>query len=455
MANDSTEEGLNGFNQLFKGLLWLAGSLLSQSALAQIPLIPDSTANLNTNFHFQLTTVTQGHPSFSAPYVGPNSVVQDEPEATTLTATIFWGIQLGKLGEFYLNPEIAGGSGISSAKGIAGFTNGEAFRVGNPAPSMYMARMYFSHTFNLGGEEQDLSLGANQVIKTRSSRYVQLVFGKFSIADFFDKNSYSHDPRSQFMNWSLMSNGAWDYPANVRGYTWGVMAEYGNPNWAARIASTMVPQEANGDVMDTRISEARSTTLELEKRYMVASRPGTLRLLGFYTQAHMGNYQIALAQNPTAPDITSTRMYGRYKYGVGLNVEQQVGENYGMFARASWNDGQNETWAFTEIDQSASIGIVNTAGLIRKASDEFGLGLVVNGISADHRAYLKSGGYGFMIGDGKLNYAPEMIFEVNYKVNLFYQGFWITPDYQFVLNPAYNADRGPIHLFAIRVHIEL
>ncbi|MBY0433837.1 MAG: carbohydrate porin [Cyclobacteriaceae bacterium] len=422
---------------------------------AQIPAIPDSATNINTDFHFQLTTVSQNHLYFRAPYTDDNSLLKDEKPATTLTSTFFWGAQLGKAFEFYVNPEIAGGAGISSAKGIAGFTNGEAFRVGNPTPTIYIARIYLKHTFNLGGESDYFGTSANQVIKTRTKKYFEITAGKFSIADFFDRNTYSHDPRSQFLNWSLMSAGGWDYPANVRGYTWGVVLEYGQPTWAARTTAVMVPQDANGNDMDLNIGQARSHALEFEKPFMLGKNKGTARLLGFYTLANMGSYRQAVSTQPLSPDITSVRAVARTKYGVALNIEQSLGKTSGLFARASWNDGRNETWAFTEIDQSVSIGFVEKKGVLKKYSDELGIATVINGISNDHRNYLAAGGYGFIIGDGQLNYGNEWITEFYYKINLFYAGFWLTPDYQFVLNPAYNKDRGPAHVFSIRAHIEL
>jgi high affinity Mn2+ porin len=437
------------------GLIIFLLVFLSRFTFAQIPAIPDSATNINSDFHFQFTTVTQHHPYFDAPYTGDNSLQTNKETATTLTSTFFWGVQLGKLGEFYVNPEIAGGSGISSAKGIAGFTNGEAFRVGNPSPTIYMARVYLKHTFNLGGEEEYFGESANQVNKTRTKKYFEIVAGKFSIADFFDNNKFSHDPRSQFSNWSLMSGGGWDYPANVRGYTWGTMLEFGTPKWKARAAVVMVPQEANGNVMDKHLSEARSHTLEIEKPYMLGKNKGTLRVLGFYTLAHMGSYGEAIVQEPVKPDITSTRQNGRNKYGGVVNIEQNLGPSWGLFARGSWNDGKNETWAFTEIDNSLCAGVVQKNGLLKRESDELGFAVVTNGISSAHQNYLKAGGYGFIVGDGTLNYSREFITEVYYKINLFYPGFWLTPDYQFVMNPAYNKDRGPAHVFSIRAHIEL
>ena len=210
-----------------KVLLSISLFLVGFVSYSQVPTISDSTINANTNFHFQLTSVTQYKFALPPTYEGANSLSVGDESASTLTATIFWGTKLWKGAAVYINPEVAGGSGISSAKGIAAFTNGEAFRVGNPEPKIYAARAFLKQIINLGGELDYIGEGANEVYKTRSRKYLMAVAGKFSIADFFDNNSYSHDPRSQFLNWGLMSNGAWDYPANVRGYTWGAMLEYG------------------------------------------------------------------------------------------------------------------------------------------------------------------------------------------------------------------------------------
>lgn len=421
---------------------------------AQEPNIPDSTQNLNTNFHFQLTTVSQHKFDMPAPYTGANSLLPESESASTLTSTIFWGAQLWKGGAIYINPEISGGSGVSSTHGIAGFTNGEAFRVGNPQPKIYAARAFLQQTIHLGGNEEYIGEGANDVYKTRTEKYIDIILGKFSIADYFDQNSYSHDPRAQFFNWALMSNGAWDYPANVRGYTWGGVIEYGNPKFKLRAASTLVPTEANGNTMDTHYAKANSNVIEFEKPWFLRQHKGIIRLLAYYTTAHMGNYNQAIAENPTAPDVVSTRKYGRTKYGFGINLQQELTDDLGLFARASWNDGNNETWAFTEIDKSISAGLSISGRQWKRANDVVGLAAVVNGISKPHLDYLAQGGYGFIIGDGQLNYGGECIAEIYYRARLFSENFYLTPDYQFVWNPAYNKDRGPAHLVALRAHIE-
>jgi high affinity Mn2+ porin len=419
---------------------------------AQTPSIKDSTRNTNSNFHFQLTSVTQYKFDLPATYTGTNSLIPVDESASTLTATIFWGAKLWKGAAIYINPEVAGGGGISSARGVAAFTNGEAFRVGDPEPKIYAARAFVKQIFNLGGEQNYIGEGANEVYKNRSQKYVMAVVGKFSIADFFDTNSYSHDPRSQFFNWGLMSNGAWDYPANVRGYTWGAVLEYGTEKFKVRGATTLVPKEANGNDMDLNIGQANSSVLEFEKPISLFKQGGSIRLLGFYTQAHMGNYVLAI--NNTTPDITSTRSYGRTKYGLGINMEQELGSGIGLFARASWNDGKNETWAFTEIDRSASMGVSFNGERWKRNDDAFGIGSVLSGLSEEHRNYLAGGGYGFIIGDGALNYGAEWVTEFYYKAKLFSDTFYLTANYQFVVNPAYNIDRGPAHVIGLRAHVE-
>ena len=424
----------------------------SLNVLAQEPLIKDSTRNSNTNFHFQLTTVTQHKFAMSSPYTGVNSLTDPAEDATTITATIFWGTKLWKGASLYINPEIAGGSGISSAHGISDFTNGEAFRVGNPSPVIYAARAFLRQTINLDQGEEYIGEGANQVYKTRSKKYINMVLGKFSIADYFDNNSYSHDPRSQFFNWGLMSNGGWDYPANVRGYTWGLMLEYGTTAFKVRAATVLVPTEANGNIMDTNIAKANSNTLEVELPYKLANKKGIVRILSYYTNAHMGNYDLSI-QSQT-PDITTTRAYGRTKYGFGLNIEQAINDNAGLFTRVSWNDGKNETWAFTEIDRSVSLGILTNGKSWRRPMDQFGLAFVSSGISTHHRAYLAAGGNGFIIGDGALKYGQEWVTEIFYRANIFSDGFYLTPNYQFVANPAFNKDRGPAHVIGLRAHVE-
>ncbi|HJP62900.1 MAG TPA: carbohydrate porin [Mucilaginibacter sp.] len=431
-----------------KTILTLATLLLLKIASAQ-----DTVKNQRFNFHFQQTVITQYKPSFSAPYSGANSLSTNEETQSSLTSTLYGGARLWKGAEAYFNPEISGGAGLSKTLGVAGFPNGETFRVGAAEPKIYIARLYLKQIFEWGKEKDTLDDDVNQLAGLRSKRYFSVTVGKFGMADFFDGNEFSHDPRTQFMNWSLMDNAAWDYPANTRGYTLGGVAELGQPDWTLRFAFTMVVTEANSSIWDAKIGKANTQTLEFEKRYSLSGQKGTVRVLAFRNNGKFGNYDEAIAQNPNAPDVDATHQYGRHKYGFGISADQYLSRDFGVFAKASYNDGHTQTWFFTEIDRSLSFGGVLKGSSWKRQDDELGLAFVANGISSDHKNYLVAGGYGFLIGDGQLNYSPELIAELYYKVNAFQKKFWISPDYQFILHPAYNADRGPVHVFGLRAHV--
>jgi high affinity Mn2+ porin len=414
----------------------------------------DTLKNQRFNLHFQQTIITQYKPGFSAPYTGNNSLLTGEETQSSLTTTLFGGARLWKGMEAYFNPEMSGGSGLSKTLGIAGFPNGETFRVGGAEPKIYIARLYFTQNFEWGNDKEYVNDDVNQLAGWKSKRYLKVTIGKFGMADFFDGNEFSHDARSQFMNWSLMDNAAWDYPANTRGYVLGGIAELGQPTWALRFGFTMTTTTANGAIWDQRVSRANTQTLEYEKRYALGGQKGTLRLLAFRNNGKMGVYRDAINQNPTAPDVDATQAYGRHKYGFGISADQYLTNDFGVFAKASYNDGKTETWAFTEIDRSLSLGAVLKGTSWKRKDDELGLAFVGNGISKDHKDYLAAGGYGFIIGDGQLNYSPELIAEVYYKVNAYQHKLWLSPDYQFIANPAYNKDRGPVNVFSLRAHVE-
>ena len=421
---------------------------------AKFAVSQDTVKQAHFNFHFQETTITQYKPAFNAPYSGLNSLSPNAETQSSITSTLFGGARLWKGAEAYFNPEISGGAGLSKTLGIAGFPNGETFRVGAAEPKIYIARLYLKQNFEWGTEKDTIEDDANQLAGLKSKRYFSIAVGKFGMADFFDGNNFSHDPRTQFMNWALMDNGAWDYPANTRGYVLGATAELGQPDWTLRFAFTLVTTQANQSIWDQKIGKANTQTLEFEKRYTLSGQKGTVRILAFTNNGKFGNYREAIAQNPTAPNVDSTQAYGRHKYGFGISADQYLTKDFGVFAKTSYNDGHTETWFFTEIDRSVSFGAVLKGTSWKRANDELGLAFIGNGLSADHRDYLAAGGYGFIIGDGRLNYSPELITEVYYKIDAFQNKFWITPDYQFILHPAYNAARGPVNVFGIRVHIE-
>jgi len=414
----------------------------------------------NWSCHFQFTGIVQGHPDFHAAYSGKNSLQTPAEQALSVTSTLYLARKLWKGAAIFVNPEIAGGSGMSAALGLAGAANGETFRVGNPAPSLYLARGYFEQHIALRKSAIEHREGeSNQLAGALPSSRITITLGKFSLADFFDDNAYSHDPRSEFMNWSLMDNGAWDYPANTRGYTWGGVVELIEPGYAVRVSSVLVPKIANSQVYDMNIARANGETAEFEKKFKIKNHPGNLRFLGFANFSSAPAYNTAINEMNNGDSSlvnvfnghSTGVQYGGLKYGGGISFNQELTKNIGVFSRVGWNDGQTATWAFTEIDQTASAGIRVRSK--KRPTDYLGVACVVNGISTAHRNYLNAGGYGFMLGDGKLHYGSEQILETFYKIQLT-QFLWATVDYQLIINPGYNMDRGPVHVFAIRGHVE-
>jgi high affinity Mn2+ porin len=410
------------------------------------------------NFHFQSTVVAQYHPAFPANYSGSNSLDKKAETDISITSTIFFGARLWKGAQAYFNPELSGGNGFSQTTGIAGFPNGEIYRVSDPAPHIYTGRLYLRQLISLSKEPVFKSDDLNQLAGKEPESYISIIAGKFSIVDFFDNNAYSHDPRTQFYNWALMGNGAWDYPANTRGYTYGLVAELVKKIWTIRFGFVMVSTTPNGSKMDFDILRSNSSVVEFDKNYKIGNQSGVIRILGFLTQSKMGNYQDALnwgKAHDTIPLLDSVRETGHTKYGFGFNIEHAINGNVGLFLKGSWNDGHNETWMFTDIDRALSLGVSLNGGLWKRKDDNLGLAFLVNGLSTFHRNFLKAGGYSFIIGDGNLNYAPESIAEVYYSFRFFMKCMWLTPDYQFVINPAYNQDRGPVSIFGLRVHFEI
>ncbi|MVM32642.1 carbohydrate porin [Spirosoma sp. HMF4905] len=430
----------------------------------------------NWSLHFQFTTIAQGHTGFKgAGYDGRNTLSAQPDTALSVTTTLFLGRRLWRGAAVYLNPELAGGRGVghrnsqspydeslyAPAVGIAGFPNGETFRIGSARPALYIARFYIEQIIRLDkSPSKEAESDANQVEEPIPASRLVITAGKFSIADIFDNNAYAHDPRSQFFNWALMNMGAWDYPANTRGYTWSLATEYIRPTYAIRVAASLMPIVANGNVLDWNIGKSNALTLELEHKFKLLRRAGTVRLLGFRNVTKAPTYTSAtqLLQAGTYPTdppyiLTGTN-YGGVKYGLGLNFEQPLGDVGGIFGRASWNNGQTATWAFTEIDRSFSLGAYIGGTRWHRQNDVVGIAVAKNGISAEHAAFLNAGGSGFMLGDGSLpNYKLENSLEMFYKARLAHT-LYLTLDYQLVQNPGYNGDRGPVNLFALRTHVE-
>ena len=435
------------------GAILLAGAAVRGQTAASGPPPAGEEGSADWSFHGQLTYQLQGHGEFTAPYSGPNSL-QDRTETRgSFTATLFLGRSLWKGGELYANPELIAGSGVSRVLGLAGPPNGETYRVDSTRLKLSLARLFVRQTFGLGGESRPVESDENQIAGRRPSRRVVVTAGKFSGTDVFDANTDSHDPRTQFNNWTLWANAAWDYPADTRGYTWGVAVEAYRDAWAARVGAFLEPKEANGLELDHDIRKAHGEALELEHDHTIGGRPGAVRLLAFLNQARMGSYREALALNPQAPDVAATRRPGRRKYGYGLNLEQALTSEIGVFLRAGWNDGRTESWAFTEVERTLAGGVSAGGSAWGRPKDRLGLAFSANGVNRDHRDYLAAGGLGFMLGDGRLRYAAERVLDGYYA---FAPAPWATVsvEAQRYNNLAFNRDRGPVTVYGGRLHLE-
>ncbi len=442
------------------GIRMLAACVLStfvaSSCRAQVQSQADAPQE-EWNLFFQATSIGQYHGTFHSPYSAPFSL-QDYPERdVSLTTTLFSGFRLEKNTALYFDPEIAGGRGFSGVNGMANPSNGELPRVASATPKPYIARLYVSHDFGFVSETESVESDANQLGGSRPMTRYTITAGRFTVTDFFDNNRYTHDPRTQFMGWGVMYNGAWDYPADVRGYTWGWMHEFHTRNWSLRYASAAMPRVANGLRFDRRLFRNRGDVFEGEYRYSLNRHAGILRALHYENRANMGSYAQAIQQaeaNGGPPVVTDTRRNGTLKYGFGLNLEQEVTKDVGVFSRLGWNDGRTESFAFTAIDRLATGGISITGRSWHRDADTVATELTVAGISGVHALYLARGGYDFLIGDGHLQYGPEYVWESYYSARVF-TGFFVSFDLQHVTNPAYNEQRGPLWIPSIRLHMEL
>ena len=402
---------------------------------------------------FQTTYVWQRKYPFGAAYTGPHSLTPDTEKSYSFTATAALGARIWSGGELYFDPEVAQGVPLSGLTGLGGFTNGEIARTSGPSLTGYAARLFVRQTWGLGGGREKIEPDANQLAGSADRRRLVLTAGKLSLGDLFDDNAYSHDPRTQFLNWSLMTYGAWDYAADARGYSWGVALEYFDEGWALRAGRFMMPKQSNGLALNPRIFYSFGDQFELEHSHTLGGQAGKVRVLAYRNQADMGGYRDSIADASASggtPDLATSRKK-RVKYGFGVNLEQSVSADVGVFARASWNNGEAEEFAFTEIDRSVSAGVLVKGGPWGRESDSVGLAVVRNDISGPHRDYLAAGGLGFFIGDGQLRYRSENILETFYSFGVV-KDFWVSLDFQRIFDPAYNADRGPVSVASARLH---
>jgi high affinity Mn2+ porin len=408
------------------------------------------------NAYLQATSIGQYHPGFASPYSGPLSLLSHPEAEASLTSTLFLGWQAARNTQVYFNPELAGGRGFSGTDGIANFPNGEMPRVTAATPKPYIARLYVTQDFGIGAERESFDSEENQLAGSRPITRYSITVGRFSVEDFFDNNRYSHDPRTQFMGWATMYNGAWDYPADTRGYTWGWVHEFRTRRWSLRYASAAMPKTANGLRFDRRIFRDRSDMFEGEIRIRPQGHDGAVRLLSYMNHANAGTYADAIhlaERTGTTPDVTATRRVGTGKYGFGLSVDQEIANGVGVFGRLGWNDGKTESFAFTPIDRLATLGVSINGARWKRPNDTAATALTASGLSGVHAAYLALGGSDFMLGDGALRYGHEVVSESYYCARVA-PWLFVTVDLQHVTNPGYNRDRGPVWVASLRLHVE-
>ena len=410
----------------------------------------------------QANIIFQGRLPFHAAYQGTNSFHNSAEYKTSLLGTLFTAVRpthsIRYNTDLILDVESSGGRGLSQALGLAGFTNLDVVRNPNLGSSPYLARYEIHQIIGLSEETASQEPGPFAVASSVPVRRVEFRIGKMTLPDFFDVNAPGSDSHLQFMNWTVDNNGAWDYAADTRGYTVGGMAEYDDRAWSIRYGLFAMPVVANGIDMDWAFSRAHAQNGEFELRHsFVPQRKGATRLLFYANRAHMGVYREAvdafLAGANTTPNILLHEHYSSLKYGFGYNTEQEITENLRVFGRFGWNEGQHESFAYTEVDQTVEAGADYSGARWHRPVDKIGLAVVSNAIKRDHQNYLKLGGLGFLLGDGNLNYGRENIVESYYNLHA-WRGLFYAVDVQLIDNPGYNRDRGPIPVWGVRVHAE-
>jgi high affinity Mn2+ porin len=427
-----------------------------------IPTTSANTLQQLWNWHIQNTDTLQGDPAFSAKYSGPNSLSKGGEIRETVSLDLYAGLRLWSGAEAHVDGLVWQGFGLSQTTGIEDFPNGEAFKAGAETPEFSFARLFIRQTIGLGGQQEDVPDDQLTLAGKQDVSRLTFTAGRFAPTDIFDNNTYAADPRTQFMNWAFVTNTTWDYPSDALGYTTGISAELNQPDWTLRYGFFQMPSVANSWTTENRFLtfpgmspdgdgqflRSWGMATEFERRFTIKTHPGTIRFLAWLNDAHMGSYQDALSVPGT--DITQTRAY-RYKYGFGLNWEQEVAPNVGVFSRLGWNDGREEAWTYTDINYSASLGVSVKGQDWHRPDDTFGLAGVISGISHENKKFLEAGGLGILAGDGALNYGWEKVLETYYDFKV-WQSLHFALDYQFVDNPAFNRDRGPVSVFGARLH---
>jgi hypothetical protein len=414
----------------------------------------------NTRFWLsgQANFIFQTHPPFHAPYSGPHSLDPNYEKATSRVLTVYSGVRLNHSTELLVDVEEAGGAALSTGLGLAG--NADLDIVRNPLLSKapYLGRGMIHKVFALSKDKIENERSFLSLFEELPRRRLEIRFGKFSLPDFFDVNAVGSDTHLQFTNWTVDNNGAWDYAADTRGYTVGVVADFEDRNWGVRFAEALMPKVANGIDLVWRPWQVHAENWEFEWRHgVLPKKSGVVRVLAYTNYANMGIYREAVAQFEEhlvpVPDITNHPWHITRKYGFGINLEQNLARNLAAFARFGWNNGKTESFVYTEVDQTFAGGLKASGGLWHRRYDRAGVALVTNAICKDHQRYLADGGLGFLLGDGKLNYGRENIVETFYTAHV-WRGIYLAPGLQHIVNPGYNRDRGPVLVPSFRAHVE-
>lgn len=444
-ANGSTEKFRKGdeFN-------WVSKQLLGVQ-------LPDWAPKL---LGAQFTGIYQNMPAFHSPYEGKNSLTfhDDLGKQFTHSYGIYFGSQVTHSLQAYLDVEMFRGKGISQGVGLGGYVNGDVIRGGsaNLGQDPYIARFYLRYLVPLTGERSEpgeTAMGHLPVPEPTSRMEIKL--GKLSPTDDIDQNRYANNQRTQFLNFAFLFNPGWDYASDTRGYSNGLSISLVKPSWRLTFGSYQVPKTSNGIDLDNEIYRARGDNLELTLK---PNKLGTvIRLLAYHNEGRMGRYREALEigrANSAAPDVHQDEKRGRQKYGFGFNLEQPLADNgeTGFFVRAGWSDGHTSAWSYTEVDRHFSAGVQVNGLHWRRREDYLGIAFAVHGLSSIHKRYLEAGGIGMLVGDGKLNYGLEQIFEVYYRVQLG-RYIQVSPDFQYIWNPGYNRDRGPVQVYGLRLRL--
>jgi len=423
-----------------------------------IPVTPEQAEQVqpeNWAIHGDGTITWELQPAFRSPYSGPQSLSPPANGRETIDTTLYAGIRPWLGAEIWINPEVDQGFGLSDSFGVAGYPSGEAY-FGKMDPYFLVQRGFLRQTIDLGGETEKVDPDLNQLGGTQTANRLVLTIGKYSIVDIFDTNTYAHDPRNDFLNWSIIDQGAFDYTANAWGYTYGGAAEWYQNWWTVRTGVFDLSLTPNSVALSNYGFAQGQFVAELEERHHLWDQPGKLKLLYWLTHGNLGTYLDAITLGAATGQIPSTgtvRSF-RNKDGVGLNLEQQIATDLGVFARASMSQGTVEEVDFTDINQSLSAGLSLKGSRWARPDDTVGLAGVANRISHQGKLYLAAGGLGGIIGDGQLpNAGPEQILEAYYRAAVFSFAY-VAADYQFINNPAYNRDRGPVSIFALQLHVQ-